>query len=332
MGGDFRNKGEEVDPGTLSVLPPLKTTGAATRLDLARWLVSPENPLTARVAVNRMWQEFFGRGIVRTSEDFGTQGEKPTHPELLDWLASEFRENGWSMKRMHRLIVTSAAYRQSSKARPELKDRDPDNRLVSHQSRLRLPAELVRDEALAVSGLLNPAIGGESIRPPQPAGIAELGYSNSVKWPETKGPARFRRGLYILFQRTAPYPMLMTFDAPDSNVACSRRSRSNTPLQSLNLLNDPVFFEAAQAFALRADKDCPAATGDRIGCMFELALGRAPSDGERQRLARYLDDQATIFAKDKQAAAEAAPIEPGAAPWVGLARVLLNVDEFITRE
>ncbi|HET8547971.1 MAG TPA: PSD1 and planctomycete cytochrome C domain-containing protein, partial [Bryobacteraceae bacterium] len=168
--GDFRNKGEEVEPGTLSVLPPLKTNGTPTRLDLARWLVAPANPLTARVAVNRMWQEFFGRGLVRTSEDFGTQGEKPTHPELLDWLAGEFRDNGWSMKRMHRLIVTSAAYRQSSKTRPELRDRDPENRLIARQSRLRLPAELVRDEALAVSGLLDPAVGGESIRPPQPAG------------------------------------------------------------------------------------------------------------------------------------------------------------------
>jgi hypothetical protein len=330
--GDFRVKGEEVEPGTLSVLPPLKANGTPTRLELARWLVAPENPLTARVAANRMWQEFFGRGIVRTSEDFGTQGEKPSHPELLDWLGTEFRDNGWSMKRMHRLIVTSAAYRQSSKARPELNDRDPENRLIARQARLRLPAELIRDEALAVSGLLNPAIGGESIRPPQPAGIAELGYSNSVKWNETKGPGRFRRGLYILFQRTAPYPMLMTFDEPDSNVACSRRARSNTPLQSLNLLNDPVFFEAAQAFALRAEKDCPAGAGDRIGCMFQLAIGRQPSDGERERLARYLDEQATIFGKDKQAAGQAAPLDPKDAPWVGLARVLLNLDEFITRE
>ncbi|HET8547711.1 MAG TPA: DUF1553 domain-containing protein, partial [Bryobacteraceae bacterium] len=162
--------------------------------------------------------------------------------------------------------------------------------------------------------------------------IAELGYANSVKWPETKGPGRFRRGLYILFQRTAPYPMLMTFDAPDSNVSCSRRARSNTPLQSLNLLNDPVFFEAAQAFAIRAEKDCPAAAAGRIGCMFLIALGRQPSDGERERLARYLDEQATIFGKDRHAAAEVAPLTPDAAPWVGIARVLLNLDEFITRE
>lgn len=233
---------------------------------------------------------------------------------------------------MHRLIVTSAAYRQSSKARPELRERDPENRLLSRQSRLRLPAESVRDGALAVSGLLNPIIGGESIRPPQPAGVAELGYSNSVKWPETKGAARFKRGLYIHFQRTTPYPMLMNFDAPDSNVACSRRSRSNTPLQSLNLLNDPVFFEAAQGFAMRAEKDCPSAAGERIGCMFELALGRTPAAKERERLARYLDEQATIFANDKDAAREASPLDPKSAPWVGVARVLLNLGEFITRE
>ena len=184
LGGDYRTKGPEVEPGVPAILTQ---SSPKDRLSFAKWLTGPENPLTARVAVNRMWQEFFGRGHVRTSEDFGTQGEKPTHPELLDWLASEFRDTGWSMKRMHRLIVTSAAYRQSSKARNELKERDPENTLISRQTRLRLPAELVRDAALASSGLLNTSIGGPSIKPPQPAGVAELVYGNSGKWAESTG-------------------------------------------------------------------------------------------------------------------------------------------------
>ena len=257
VGGDYQALGEAVEPGTLSVLPPMQAPTQAMnkpdRLALATWIVSRDNPLTARVAVNRMWQDFFGSGLVRSSEDFGAQGEKPSHPELLDWLACEFEDRGWSMKRMHKLIVMSAAYRQSSAVRKDLEARDPGNALLARQSRLRLPAELIRDEALSVSGLLNPAIGGKSVRPPQPAGVAELGYANNVKWVESKGADRYRRGMYIHFQRTTPYPMLMNFDEPDSNTSCTRRRRSNTPLQSLNLLNDPVFFEAAQALAARVE-------------------------------------------------------------------------------
>jgi hypothetical protein len=312
LGGDYRTKGPEVEPGVPAILTQ---SSPKDRLSFAKWLTGPENPLTARVAVNRMWQEFFGRGIVRTSEDFGTQGEKPTHPELLDWLASEFRDTGWSMKRMHRLIVTSAAYRQSSKVRNELKERDPENTLISRQTRLRLPAELVRDAALASSGLLNTSIGGPSIRPPQPAGVAELVYGNSGKWAESKGPDRYRRGLYIHFQRTAPYPQLMNFDAPDSNVACTRRSRSNTPLQALNLLNDPVFFESAQAFAFRVLQE-PAA--NRLDAAFRMVLGRDPSARERERLGKYVDEQLTSSGEN--------------AAWVAAGRVLMNTDEFIVRE
>jgi hypothetical protein len=332
QGGDYKTEGPQVDAA-----PPAFLTSRAvrTRLDFARWLASEDNPLTSRVTVNRMWQEFFGRGIVRTSEDFGTQGDAPTHPELLDWLATEFRENGWSVKRMHRLIVTSAAYRQSSKVRPELSTKDPENTLLSRQSRMRLPAELIRDTALAAGGLLNTKIGGPSVRPPQPAGVAELGYANSVKWNESEGPDRYRRGLYIHFQRTTPYPMLMTFDAPDSNVACTRRSRSNTPLQSLNLLNDPVFLEAAQGLALRVLTE-PAK--DRIDYAFELALGRAPSARERERFSAYLDQQSGLAEKDPESAAKLMPMAPEgiskteAAAWAGASRVLLNLDEFITRE
>jgi hypothetical protein len=206
--------------------------------------------------------------------------------------------------------------------RPEVETQDPDNTLLARQSRLRLPAELVRDNALAVSGLLDRRIGGPSVRPPQPAGVAELGYGNSVKWAPSAGVDRYRRGLYIHFQRTAPYPMLMNFDAPDSNVACARRSRSNTPLQSLNLLNDEVFFEAAQALAWRIGQEAPAALSERLDYAFLLALGRRPGEKERQRLALYHDQQARIFDREGSKLS----------PWVGVARVLLNLDEFITRE
>ena len=318
--GDWRQKGIAVEKNTPSVLPPLNAA-KPDRFALARWLVSKDNPLTARVQVNRAWQELFGRGIARTSEDFGKMGEKPSHPELLDWLAAGFMDD-WSVKRLHKTIVMSAAYRQSSHARKDLESRDPDNALLARQSRLRLSAEVVRDSALAAAGLLDTAIGGRSVRPPQPAGVAELGYGGSVKWAASEGRERYRRGLYIHFQRTTPYPMLMNFDAPDSNVACSRRTRSNTPLQALNLLNDVVFFEAAQAMAWRIEREAPAALGERLDYAFRLAVGRKPTESERQRLAQYHDQQARIFQKEGSSVS----------PWVGVARVLLNLDEFITRD
>ena len=336
--GDYRAPGVAVDPDTPGFLPPLPP-GKHDRLALARWLVARDNPLTARVAVNRIWQEFFGRGLVRTSEDFGTQGEKPSHPELLDWLASEFMDRGWSTKQMARLIVTSATYRQSSNARPELNDRDPDNALLARQSRVRLSAELIRDSALAASGLLDLTVGGRSVRPPQPAGVAELGYANSVKWKESTGADRYRRGLYIHYQRTAPYPQLVNFDAPDSNVACTRRRVSDTPLQALNLLNDPVFFEAAQALAVRVIQEAPAADFPaRLEYAYQLTLGRKPAARERERLAKYYEQQVGMLRADPKSAGLLAPVhleaaEPlEAAAWTGVARILLNLDEFITRE
>jgi mono/diheme cytochrome c family protein len=338
LGGDYRAPGVEVQPGTLAVLPALKQQGRVDRVALARWIASRENPLTARVAVNRMWQEFFGQGLVRTSDDFGNQGDKPTNPELLDWMAAEFMSNGWDVKQMHKTIVMSATYRQSSHVRKELLTRDPDNSLLARQSRLRLPAELIRDEALLASGLLNTAIGGRSVRPPQPAGVAELGYSNNVKWKESTGPERYRRGLYIHFQRTTPYPQLTNFDAPDSNVACTRRTRSNTPLQALNLLNDPVFLEAAQALAERTLKEGHGGTGEKLEYAFETCLSRKPTPAERERLSRYFDQQIGILKSDARAAFELLPVVPEgvdrteAAAWVGISRVLLNLDEFITRE
>ncbi|MCX6623557.1 MAG: DUF1553 domain-containing protein [Acidobacteria bacterium] len=281
------------------------------------------------MTVNRLWQELFGRGLVRTSEDFGRQGEKPSHPELLDWLASEFVDRGWSLKQMQRLILTSATYRQASKARPEAVQKDPENMLLARQSRIRLPAELIRDSALAASGLLNPLIGGPSVKPPMPKGVAELGYGNSVKWVVSEGPDRYRRGLYIHYQRTTPYPLLVNFDAPDSNVTCSRRRASNTSLQALNLMNDPLFFEAAQALAVRTLKEAPPKFEDRLTRAFQLCVGRAPSAAERQRIEKFRAEQPP----GRLISAVPDGIHPEeASTWTAISRVLLNLDEFITRE
>ncbi|MEX2260935.1 MAG: PSD1 and planctomycete cytochrome C domain-containing protein [Bryobacteraceae bacterium] len=333
--GDWKRKGAEVQPGVPGFLHGFEPAGPATRLDFAAWLVSPRNPLTARVTVNRFWQEFFGRGVVRTSDDFGAQGEKPTHPELLDWLAGRFMDSGWRVKALHRLIVTSAAYRQSSRARPEIDVRDAAHTLLARQSRLRLPAESVRDAALSVSELLYPAIGGKSVRPPIPKGVVELSYGGSVKWPESEGRDRYRRGLYILFQRTVPYPMLMNFDAPDANTAACRRERSNTPLQALNLLNDPVFVEAAQALAARVLRE---GSGDRVDRLFEIALARTPSPREREWVEAYLHKQVQLLERNPKQAEELFPLDlPGharveTAAWTALSSAVLNLDEFITRE
>ena len=336
--GDWRERGTEVQPGTLAILPPLPAGEKVTRLTLARWLTAPENPLTSRVAVNRIWQELFGRGIVRTSEDFGTQGDKPTHPELLDWLASEFQSRGWSMKQMVRLMVTSSAYRQSANARPELMARDPENTLLARQSRLRLPAELIRDEALSAAGLLDLRIGGPSVKPPQPKGVAELSYQSSVKWVESAGQDRYRRGLYIHFQRTTPYPQLMNFDAPGAGLSCTRRERTDTPLQALNLMNDPVFFEAAQGLAFRVMREADGAFRDRLNYAFTVTLGRPSSAREAERMGKYFDEALHGLEQQPETIAAMFPnrIEGvpqlQAAAWVELCRVLLNLDEFITRE
>ncbi|HEU0121985.1 MAG TPA: DUF1553 domain-containing protein [Bryobacteraceae bacterium] len=324
--GDYRSLGIEVQPGTPAVMPPMeRKEGEPVRVAFARWLVAPNNPLTPRVTVNRAWQELFGRGLVRTSEDFGVSGEKPSHPELLDWLASEFVAQGWSQKKLHKTIMMSATYRQASAFRPDAAEKDADNTLLARQSRLRLPAELIRDTALQVAGILDPEVGGKSVMPFLPKGVGELAYGGS-KWKETTGQEAYRRGLYIHYQRTTPYPLLVNFDAPDSNVACSRRRPSNTPLQALNLLNDPVFLEAANAFALRA-METQSAAGPRIDAMFQQALGRQPSDTERQTLARYVDAQSNVL---KAEGRNGDQLTQGA--WSGVARVLFNLDEFINRE
>lgn len=340
--GDWRNTGRGVEADLPSFLPAAYTGRGAeaglTRLDLARWIVSRDNPLTARVIVNRVWQEYFGAGLVATSENFGTQGEKPSHPELLDWLARDFMDHGWSLKHLHKRIVMSATYRQSSKARPELDAVDAGNRWLARQSRLRLPGELVRDSALAVSGLLYPKIGGESVRPPLPEGLADLAYGSSLDWDESEGRDRYRRGLYILFQRSVPYPQLMNFDMSERTATECSRERSNTPLQSLNLLNDPVFVEAAQALAVRLLTQGGASIGDRLRYAFDLALARPPKPTEIEAMNEYYRKQTAILEDDLESARKMFPLDlPGVSPlegaaWVGVGSVLLNLDEFITRE
>ena len=334
--GDYRQPGIEVQPGTPAVLPPLPEDVPQDRLALARWLFLPDQPLTARVAVNRMWQEFFGRGLVESSENFGVRGDRPSNQELLDWLAVEFQSSGWDVKHMHKLIVESATYRQSSKVRPELESRDPDNRLLARQSRLRLTAELIRDSALSASGLLNPAIGGKSVFPPQPSSVGELAYRN--QWKESKGRDRYRRGLYVFRKRTMTYPEMSVFDAPDGLTACTRRERSTTPLQALNLLNDPVFMEAARGLATRVLRESSPALSSRIDYAFRLCLARRPNAQESARIEKYYEQQKRILSQDKDSAETLYPAEgvegidrAEAAAWVGVASVLLNLDEFITR-
>ena len=294
--GDFRSKGLTVSAGVPLVFPPLPRGANQNRLTLAQWLVSSENPLTARVTVNRVWQELFGRGIAATPDDFGKQGSIPSHPELLDWLAVNFREQGWGFKRLIRDIVTSATYRQASHRRSDIAERDPANILLARQARFRLPAELVRDQALASSGLLNSAVGGPSVRPPQPAAVIKEGFI--TEWKDSTGPDRYRRGLYTHMQRTAPYAQLITFDAPDPTLMCARRERSNSPLQALTLLNDPVFFEAAQALARRVLMEAPASTRERLDYAFRLCFGRGPTPNELKLSSSYLERERQRFASD----------------------------------
>ena len=348
--GDFLNPGSEVEINTPGVLPELETEGETpTRIDLANWLVSPENPLTTRVTVNRIWTRYFGRGLVHTVEDFGTQGDEPSHPGLLDYLAVTFREQDWSMKALHRLIVTSAVYRQSSAARPELLERDPYNAWLASQNRLRVEAEVVRDLALSACGLMVDKVGGPSVRPPQPEGLASLGYANQVKWQTSQGEDRYRRGLYTFFQRTVPYPMLTTFDAPDSNVTCTRRERSNTPLQSLTLWNDPVFFECAQQLGRRiiTEAEVPEGKTDaqsvrdaRLNYAVQLCLSRSASEQEMTALRDAYQTQLQLC-QENSAALDVlvgkSPVPPETnlpelSAYILVGRTLMNLDEFVTKE
>ena len=316
--GDYLQPGEEVSAGTPNVLHPIQSRSAgANRLDLARWLVDPANPLTPRVTVNHIWKHLFGRGLVATADNFGALGEPPSHPELLDYLATEFLRLGWSRKQLIRFIVTSATYRQSSDGREDLLERDPLNTLLARQGRHRLEAETVRDVFLSSSGLLNPRIGGPSIYPPLPAFVMAFGRNRS--WPESTGPDRYRRGMYIHLRRNVPYPMLTTFDASDASLACIQRERSNSPLQALTLLNDPVFYECSEKLGERLS----AVPGDleaKLRHGFELCLGRLPQPAELQSMRSHYDDQLRAAGGDPRRA------------MVAAARLILNLDEFITRE
>ena len=336
--GDFLRKGVEVDPEIPAVLPTPMFKEKLNRLDLAQWITDKENPLTRRVIANWVWHKFFGRGIVTTLEDFGTQGEKPSNPQLLDYLAFSLGENNWSLKSLHRLIVTSAVYRQSSIVEPANLKKDPYNVFLSRQPRVRLDAEGVRDVFLSVSGLVDQRIGGQSVKPPQPPGISELTYANAVKWNESTGLDRYRRGLYIWFQRTSPYPTLMLFDAPDSNIACVRRERSNTPLQALALMNDIAFYECSKSLGLSL-----ATSGlsieKTIRKAFVDCLSRFPSESEMLQMKSLFDEFKKHYESNPDQAKKVLGNGVGlnndvvlSASWIAFARVLLNLDEIIVRD
>jgi len=338
--GDFLRKGEVVTADVPDVLPALRhfaeeKPARATRLEFARWLVRDDHPLTSRVRVNRIWMRLFGRGLVETENDFGAQGAMPSHPELLDWLSREFIEQGWSTKRLIRLIVLSQTYCQASHVRPDLQAADPRNVFLGRQNRVRVEAEIVRDLALSAAGLLSEKIGGPSVFPPQPDGVYSF---TQVKksWKTSPGEDRYRRGMYTFFYRSAPHPMLSTFDVPRFNQTCTQRSRSNTPLQSLTMANDEAMVEAARGLALRVLRE---KNPEPIRRMFRICLSLAPNQAEYAALAAFQSKEHAYFREHpdeaKALAGTALPedVSPGkAAAWTAIARVLLNLDEMITRE
>ena len=337
--GDFRQPSEQVEPGVPGVLHPFNGAGG-DRLALARWLVDRRNPLVARVVVNRWWAELFGHGIVETVEDFGVKGEPPTHPELLDWLAVEFMDNGWSMKHVLRSIVTSATYRQSSRITPELLDRDDLNKLYARGPRFRMDAELIRDNALSIAGLISVKQFGPPIRPYQPDGLWVKVGGEKIDYVVSPGEDRYRRGIYVVLKRGAPYPSFVTFDASARLACTAKRSRSNTPLQALTLLNDPVYVEAAGALAVRVLAEQPNADVDeRIDAMFRLCVCRDASPLERSALRRLYDEQLQDARRDPKAAkalVASLQLPPGVsreelAAWFTVATTLLNLDETITK-
>ncbi len=344
--GQYDQPKDAVQPGTPKFLPALAVAAAQrpTRRDLVQWLISPEQPLMARVTVNRFWQQFFGTGLVKTSADFGSQGEPPTNPELLDWLAVTFRESGWDVKRLVRDLVTSATYRQSSKATPQLLEKDPENRYLARGPRLRLDAECLRDNALAVSGLLVRKIGGKGVKPYQPENIWEpvgFGGSNTREYKQDTGEALYRRSLYTFLKRTAPPPFMTTFDAPSREQSCTRRERSNTPLQALQLMNDVQHFEAARVLAERMMKEGGSQTGERLAWAFRLATSRPPAADEleilqaayAEQLERYNDNPSAalkvIGAGESKRDENLDPEELAATTLV--ANLILNLDEVVTK-
>jgi hypothetical protein len=338
--GNFLDKGPPVQPGVPEGLHPVAKDAPPNRLGLARWLVDGKNPLVARVTVNRWWAEFFGHGLVATLEDFGSQCDPSTHPELLDWLAVEFQERGWSMKRIHRLIVTSAAYQQSSRVPAALLKRDPDNKLYARGPRIRLDAETIRDNALAVSGLLSRKMGGPPVFPPQPAGIWNVTGVVDNTYRPSQGEDRYRRGLYTMWRRSSPYPSFVAFDAPDRAACIVKRPRTNTPLQALTLLNDPVYVEAALALARRMATDERNMTdADRVVYGFRLCLARQPSAREADLLRQFYEQALAKYQADPAPARKLMQHLTGPrnldpvtwAAWFQVAAALLNLDEMITK-
>jgi hypothetical protein len=352
--GNFLAPAEEMEPGVPAFLHGLPKDATskpkANRLDFARWLADRRSPTTARSIVNRIWQAYFGTGLVTTAEDLGTQGEPPSHPELLDWLAVELMDNNWSLKHIHKLIVTSSMYRQSSNVTPELLARDPANRLLARGPRYRVDAEAVRDIALAASGVLTEKVGGPSVYPPAPEFLFLPPASYGPKtWKVETGPNRYRRALYTFRFRSVPYPALQNFDSPNGEFACARRPRSNTPLQALTTLNEPIFLECARALALDILTDGGTTDSDRLAFAVRRCLSREPDGDELNVLLEFVNQQRTRFAQpgvdawallvddDKQKPAIESKLPTGttaadAATWTALARVVLNLDETITKE
>ncbi len=345
MRGQYDKPGEKVQPGTPDFLPPLPAGQPVNRLTMARWLIDPSHPLTARVAVNRYWQMLFGTGLVKTAEDFGTQGERPSHPELFDWLATEYIGSHWDTKALLRLLVTSTAYRQSSKVTPFLKEHDPENRLLARGPRYRLQAEFVRDQALAVSGLLVEKVGGPSVHPYQPTGLwEEIAFGGSFSaqtYVQDHGENLYRRGMYTFWKRTCPPPSLQAFDAPEREFCLVRRSVTNTPLQALTLMNDPTYVEASRKFAERIMKEGGATPEERIAFAYRLALSRKPKFAESQTMLALFNQQAVVFRLYPSDAMKLLSVGESKrdetlnpaelAAWSTIASVLLNLDETITK-
>jgi mono/diheme cytochrome c family protein len=339
--GNFLNTGDKVDAAVPAAFHSMPKDAAHDRLGLARWLISPDNPLTARVAVNRFWAQLWGTGLVETEEDFGTQGELPTHPDLLDWLATEYVRLGWDTKAFLKLLVTSATYRQSSKVSPEALAKDPKNRLFTRAPRFRLEAEMVRDQALALSGLLSRKVGGKSVYPPQPPGLWQAAFNGERTWPTSTGADRYRRGLYTFWRRTIPYPSMATFDAPSRETCAVRRVRTNTPLQAFVTLNDPVYVEAAQALARRIMKEGGATAEERAKFALSLVLCRPAGPEQVKHVVELYESEREHYRKDAKAAEKLAtdplgPLPAGldaaeAAAWTVVANILLNLDGVLTR-
>jgi hypothetical protein len=345
--GDWKRQGELVTPGTPEFLHPFPSGAPQNRLGLAMWLADVKNPLTPRVIVNRIWQSYFGEGLVTTPEDFGTRCETPVHQQLLEWLAVEFRDGSagqpaWSIKNVHRQIVLSATYRQSSRLTPQLEEVDPNNRLLARMPRLRVEAETIRDLTLAASGLLSRKVGGPPVFPPIPDGALAVSFRSRSVWETSQGEDRYRRGLYTFWKRSVPYPSMSVFDAPSADVACTRRARSNSPLQALTTLNDAAFVEAAQALALRIWRQGGADDLARLRYGFRLCTGRLPDDFELARLQALLEKQRGRFAGETAAAVYVSASDLNSlpkgidlhqlAPWTIVARTMLNLDETITRQ